>query len=114
MREAVIVSTARTGIGKAGRGYFNATEAPVLGAHAMNAAVERAGIDPARIDDVFYGAGNEWGTQGGNLARMCVFAAGLPITVPAFTLDRKCGSGLTASALAAPRTSPPRWARPTS
>ena len=101
MREAVIVSTARTGIGKAGRGYFNATEAPVLGAHAMNAAVERAGIDPARIDDVFYGAGNEWGTQGANLARMCLFAAGLPITVPAFTLDRKCGSGLTAIALAA-------------
>ncbi|MBN8807698.1 MAG: acetyl-CoA C-acyltransferase [Sphingomonas sp.] len=101
MREAVIVSTARTGIGKANRGYFNATEAPVLGAHVMNAAVERAGIDPARIDDVFYGAGNEWGTQGGNLARMCVFAAGLPITVPAFTLDRKCGSGLTAIAHAA-------------
>ena len=101
MREAVIVSTARTGIGKAGRGYFNATEAPVLGAHAMTAAVERAGIDPARIDDVFYGAGNEWGTQGANLARMCVFAAGLPVSVPAFTLDRKCGSGLTAIALAA-------------
>ena len=101
MREAVIVSTARTGIGKAGRGYFNATEAPILGAHVMNAAVERAGIDPARIDDVFYGAGNEWGTQGANLARMCVFAAGLPVTVPAFTLDRKCGSGLTAIALAA-------------
>jgi acetyl-CoA C-acetyltransferase len=101
MREAVIVSTARTGIGKANRGYFNNTEAPVLGAHVMNAAVERAGIDPARIDDVFYGAGNEFGTQGFNLARMCVFAAGLPLEVPGFTLDRKCGSGLTAIALAA-------------
>jgi acetyl-CoA C-acetyltransferase len=101
MREAVIVSTARTGIGKAGRGYFNATEAPVLGGHAMNAAVERAGIDPARIDDVFFGAGNQWGTQGGNLARMCLFAGGLPQSVPAFSLDRKCGSGLTAAALAA-------------
>jgi acetyl-CoA C-acetyltransferase len=101
MREAVIVATARTGIGKANRGYFNDTEATVLGAHVMQAAVARAGIDPARIDDVFFGAGNQWGTQGANLARMSVFAAGLPIEVPAFTLDRKCGSGLTAVALAA-------------
>ncbi|UUL82094.1 acetyl-CoA C-acyltransferase [Sphingomonas qomolangmaensis] len=101
MREAVIVSTARTGIGKAGRGYFNATEAPVLGGHVMRAAIERAGIDPARIDDVFFGAGNQWGTQGANLARMCLFAAGLPQSIPAFSLDRKCGSGLTAVALAA-------------
>ena len=101
MREAVIVSTARTGIGKANRGYFNITEAPAIGAHVMNAAVERAGIDPARIDDVFFGAGNEWGTQGYNVARNTIFAAGLPTSVPAFTLDRKCGSGLTAIALAA-------------
>ncbi|MEA1015344.1 acetyl-CoA C-acyltransferase [Sphingosinicella sp. LY1275] len=101
MREAAIVSTARTAIGKAGRGYFNATEAPVLGAHVMRAAIERAGIDPDRIGDVFYGAGNQWGTQGSNLARMCVFAAGLPVSLPAFSLDRKCGSGLTAIALAA-------------
>lgn len=101
MREAVIVSTARTAIGKANRGYFNNTEATLIGAHVMNAAVDRAGIDPRRIDDVFYGAGNQWGTQGFNLARMCVFAAGLPTEVPAFTLDRKCGSGLTAIALAA-------------
>jgi len=101
MREAAIVSTARTGIGKAGRGYFNDTEAPILAAHVMNAAIERAGIDPARIDDVFYGAGNQWGTQGANLGRMALFAAGIPNSVPAFTLDRKCGSGLTAIALAA-------------
>ena len=67
----------------------------------MNAAVERAGIDPARIDDVFWGVGNQWGTQGGNAGRMAVFAGGLPHSVPAFTLDRKCGSGLTALALAA-------------
>ena len=67
----------------------------------MNAAVERAGIDPARIDEVFWGVGNQWGTQGGNAGRMAVFAAGLPESVPAFTLDRKCGSGLTAVALAA-------------
>ncbi len=101
MREAAIVSTARTGIGKAGRGYFNDTEAPVLAAHVINAAVERAGIDPARIDDVFYGMGNQWGTQGANMARMALFAAGIPHSVPAFSLDRKCGSGLTAIALAA-------------
>ncbi|PSO09851.1 MULTISPECIES: acetyl-CoA C-acyltransferase [unclassified Sphingobium] len=101
MREAVIVSTARTGIGKANRGYFKNTEAPVLGGHVMKAAIERAGIDPERIDDIFYGAGNQWGTQGTNIARMCVFAAGLPIQLPAFSLDRKCGSGLTALAMAA-------------
>lgn len=101
MREAAIVSTARTGIGKAYRGAFNATEAPVLAAHVMNAAIARAGIDPARIDDIFWGVGNQWGTQGGNAGRMAVFAAGLPQSVPAFTLDRKCGSGLTALALAA-------------
>ena len=101
MREAAIVSTARTGIGKAYRGYFNATEAPVLAGHVMNAAVERARIDPARIDDVFWGVGGQWGTQGGNAGRMAIFAGGLPESVPAFTLDRKCGSGLTAVALAA-------------
>ncbi|MBW4330150.1 acetyl-CoA C-acyltransferase [Stakelama sp. CBK3Z-3] len=101
MREAAIIATARTGIGKAYRGAFNETEAPVLGAHVMNAAIERAGIDPARIDDVFWGAGNQWGTSGGNAGRMAIFAAGLPETIPAFTLDRKCGSGLTSLALAA-------------
>ena len=101
MREAAIVSTARTAIGKAYRGAFNATEAPVLAGHVMNAAVERAGIDAARIDDVFWGVGNQWGTQGANAGRMAIFAGGLPDSVPAFTLDRKCGSGLTAVALAA-------------
>ncbi|WP_375421271.1 thiolase family protein [uncultured Sphingomonas sp.] len=101
MREAAIVSTARTGIGKAYRGYFNATEAPALAGHVMNAAVERAGVDPARIDEIFWGVGNQWGTQGGNAGRMAVFAGGLPRSVPAFTLDRKCGSGLTAVAMAA-------------
>ena len=101
MREAAIVSTARTAIGKAYRGAFNATEAPVLAGHVMNAAVDRAGIDAARIDDVFWGVGNQWGTQGGNAGRMAIFAGGLPDSVPAFTLDRKCGSGLTAVALAA-------------
>ena len=101
MREAAIISTARTAIGKAYRGAFNATEAPVLAGHVMNAAVERAGIDPLRIADIFWGVGNQWGTQAGNAGRMAVFAGGLPESVPAFTLDRKCGSGLTAVALAA-------------
>ena len=101
MREAAIVSTARTAIGKAYRGAFNATEAPVLAGHVMNAAVARAGIEAVRIDDVFWGVGNQWGTQGGNAGRMAIFAGGLPDSVPAFTLDRKCGSGLTAVALAA-------------
>ena len=95
MREAAIVSTARTAIGKAYRGAFNATEAPVLAGHVMNAVVERARVDPARIDEVFWGVGNQWGTQGGNAGRMAIFAGGLPESVPAFTLDRKCGSGLT-------------------
>ena len=101
MREAAIIATARTGIGRAYKGYFNATEAPVLAGHVMNAAVERAGIDAARIDDIFWGVGSQWGEQGGNAGRMAVFAGGLPHSVPAFTLDRKCGSGLTAVALAA-------------
>ncbi|MEN2787800.1 acetyl-CoA C-acyltransferase [Sphingomonas qilianensis] len=101
MREAAIIATARTPIGKAYRGAFNATEAPVLAAHVINAAVERAGIDPQRLDEVFWGVGGQYGTQGGNAGRMAVFAAGLPESVPAFTLDRKCGSGLTAVALAA-------------
>ena len=101
MREAAIFSTARTAIGKAYRGAFNATEAPVLAAHVMDAAVERAGIDPTRIDEIFWGVGNQWGTQGGNAGRMASFASSLPHSVPSFTLDRKCGSGLTAVALAA-------------
>ncbi len=101
MREAAIVATARTPVGRAYRGAFNATEAPVLAGHVMNAAVERAGIDPARIDDVYWGVGGQWGTQGGNAGRMGIFAGQLPHSVPAFTLDRKCGSGLTAVALAA-------------
>jgi acetyl-CoA C-acetyltransferase len=101
MREAAIIATARTAIGRAHRGAYNDTEAPVLAAHVLRAVVERAGIDPARVDDVFFGAGNQWGTQSYNLGRLAVHAAGLPRSVPAFTLDRKCGSGLTTAALAA-------------
>ncbi|WEK56774.1 MAG: acetyl-CoA C-acyltransferase [Candidatus Brevundimonas phytovorans] len=102
MREAAIVSTARTGVGKAYRGAFNNTEAPVLSAHVIDAAVARAGIDPARVDDLYLGVGNHWGTQSYNLGRLSVHASVLPDeTVSGFTLDRKCSSGLNALALAA-------------
>ncbi|WP_226016626.1 acetyl-CoA C-acyltransferase [Novosphingobium sp. FKTRR1] len=101
MREAAIVSTARTGVGKAYRGAFNDTEAPVLSAHVVNAALDRAGIDPARVDDVYLGVGNHWNTQSYNLGRLTVHASNLPDTTGGFTLDRKCSSGLNAIALAA-------------
>lgn len=101
MREAAIISTARTPVAKAFKGALNDTDAPEFMGHAMKAAVDRAGIDPARIDDVLVGVGTQWGTQGGNLARMAIFAAGLPLSIPGTTLDRKCGSGLTTLAYAA-------------
>ena len=101
MREAAIVSTARTGVGKAHRGAFNDTEAPVLAAHVVDAAIARAGIDPARIDDVYLGVGNHWNTQSYNLGRLTVHGSVLPDTTGGFTLDRKCSSGLNAIALAA-------------
>ncbi|MGF7147078.1 acetyl-CoA C-acetyltransferase [Sphingomonas zeicaulis] len=100
MREAVIVSTARTGIGRAYRGALNDTEAPVLSGHVVRAAVARAGIDPARVDDIFLGVGTQSGTQSYNLGRLTAATSGLR-NVPGFALDRKCGSGLTAVALAA-------------
>lgn len=101
MREAAIVSTARTGVGKAYRGAFNDTEAPVLAAHVVNAAIERSGIDAARVDDVYLGVGNHWNTQSYNLGRLAVHGSQLPDTTGGFTLDRKCSSGLNAIALAA-------------
>lgn len=101
MREAAIISTARTGVGKAYRGAFNDTEAPVLSAHVVNAALDRAGIDPARVDDVYLGVGNHWNTQSYNLGRLTVHGSKLPDSVAGFTLDRKCSSGLNAIALAA-------------
>lgn len=101
MREAAIVSTARTGIARAFKGAFNDTDAPRLAGHVMAAAIERAGVDPARIEDTIYGVASQFGTQGNNLGRTALFAAGLPLSIPATTVDRKCGSGLTALALAA-------------
>ena len=101
MRECAIISTARTAIGRAHRGAFNDTEAPLLAAHSLTHAVARANIDPARIEDVVMGAGSQWGTQSYNVGRLAVHAAGLPDSIPGVTLDRKCGSGLTALAFAA-------------
>jgi acetyl-CoA C-acetyltransferase len=101
MREAAIISTARTGVGKAYRGAFNDTEAPRMAAHVVDAAIARAGIDPARIDDVYMGCANQWNTQSYNLGRLAVHGSVLPNTVAGFTLDRKCSSGLNALALAA-------------
>ncbi|MEC3768332.1 MULTISPECIES: acetyl-CoA C-acyltransferase [Cupriavidus] len=94
MKDAVIVAVARTPIGKAFRGAFNDTEAPVLGGHVVRAVVERAGVDPAEVDDVLIGAAAQQGTQGYNLGRLSAVAAGLPDSVPGMTMDRMCGSGL--------------------
>lgn len=101
MRDAVIVSTARTPIGKAYRGAFNNTAGPTLGSFSATAAVERAGIDPAEIADCVWGSALQQGTQGGNLARNVALRSGFPISTPGMTLDRQCSSGLMAIATAA-------------
>lgn len=101
MREAVIISTARTPIGKAYRGAFNNTEAPTLGGHAVKHAVERAGLDPAEVDDVMMGCAMPQGSQGQNIGRQIGLAAGLPVTTAGMTVDRQCSSGMMAIALAA-------------
>ncbi len=101
MREAVIVSTARTPIGKAYRGAFNNTEAPTLGGHAVRHAVERAGLEPAEVEDVVMGCAMPQGTQGLNVTRQVALAAGLPVTTAAMTVDRQCSSGMMAIATAA-------------
>ena len=101
MKEAVIVSTARTAIGKAYRGAFNDTEAPALGGHVIRAAVERAKIDPALVDDVILGIAAQQGTQGYTVGRLAGYVAGLPRSVPGMALDRMCSSGMIAIADAA-------------
>lgn len=101
MVDAVIVSTARTPIGKAYRGAFNATHSPTLLGHAIRHAVQRAGIEPDRIEDAVIGSVLNAGTAGSNIARNGVLAAGLPVSVGAQTLDRQCASGLMAIATAA-------------
>jgi acetyl-CoA C-acetyltransferase len=101
MRSAVIVSTARTPIGRAYRGAFNNTASPTLSAMSIRAAVERAGIDGAEVDDVCWGSALQQGSQAGNTARTSLLRAGLPVTVPGMTIDRQCSSGLMAIATAA-------------
>ena len=100
MRDAVIVSAARTPIGRAYRGAFNATPGASLGALSLAEAVKRAGIDGAEIDDVVWGAALQQGSQGGNIARQVALKAGLPVTVSGMSLDRQCSSGLMAIATA--------------
>jgi acetyl-CoA C-acetyltransferase len=101
MADAVIVSAARTPIGKAYRGLFNDTEAPTMGGLAIRAAVARAGVDPAEIDDVIMGCAMPQGTTSLNVGRLSALAAGLPVTVSGMTMDRQCSSGLMAIATAA-------------
>lgn len=101
MREAVIVSTARTGLAKSFRGGLNNTEAPAMGGHVVRAAVERAGIDPAEVDDCIFGAAAPQGTQGYNIGRLSGIAGGLPDTVSGMQIERQCSSGLMSIATAA-------------
>jgi acetyl-CoA C-acetyltransferase/acetyl-CoA acyltransferase len=103
MREAVIVSTARTPLTKAHRGEFNITPGPTLAAFAVRAAIERAGIDPTIIEDAILGCGYPEGTTGRNIARQAVIRAGLPLTIAGTTVNRFCASGLQAIAMAAGR-----------
>jgi len=103
MREAVIVSTARTPIGRAARGAFNNTHGADLGGHVIRHAVERAGIDPAEVEDVILGCGGPEGATGFNIGRQAVFRAGLPVTASGAVISRDCSSGMQAIATAAHR-----------
>ena len=100
-RDAVIVSTARTAIGRAYKGGFNATLGPTLGAYALAPAIERAGIEPGELQDVVWGSALQQGTQAGNIARQVALRAGAPVSVSGMSLDRQCASGLMAIATAA-------------
>lgn len=101
MREAVIVSTARTGLAKSVRGGFNLTHGAALGGHAIKHAVERAKLDPAEVEDVYLGCANPEGATGGNIARQAALWADMPVSVAGATINRFCSSGLNAIALAA-------------
>jgi acetyl-CoA C-acetyltransferase len=103
MTDAVIVSTARTGLAKSWKGAFNLTYGPTLAAHAIEHAVKRAGIDPGEVEDVILGAAMLEGTTGGNVARVAALRAGLPISVGGVSINRFCSSGLNAIAMAAHR-----------
>jgi acetyl-CoA C-acetyltransferase len=101
MKEAVIVATARTPIGKAYRGAFNNLEAPTLGGHAIRAALAKAGIAPDQVDDVVMGCALQQGSSGYNIGRLAGVAAGLPSSVSGVSMDRQCASGMMAIATAA-------------
>jgi acetyl-CoA C-acetyltransferase len=103
MTDAVIVSTARTGLAKSWRGAFNMTHGATLGGHVVKAAVERAGIDPAEVEDVIMGCANPEGATGSNIARQIALRAGLPVTAAGVTVNRFCSSGLQTIAMAAQR-----------
>lgn len=100
MREAVIVSTARTPIGRAYRGVFNNTDAPTMGGHAIRHAVAKADIDSKAVEDVIMGCGMPQGTQSQNIARLCALSGDLPVTTAGMTIDRQCSSGMMAIATA--------------
>jgi acetyl-CoA C-acetyltransferase len=101
MKEAVIVSTARTGLTKSHRGSFNNLDVPSMVAPVIRAVLERAGVEPGEVEDVLMGAAVQQGTQGFNVARQCAIAAGLPVTTAGMSVDRQCSSGLMAVATAA-------------
>ncbi|WP_176097829.1 acetyl-CoA C-acyltransferase [Burkholderia cepacia] len=103
MTEAVIVSTARTPLAKSWRGAFNMAHGATLGGHVVAAALERAKLDPARVEDVIMGCANPEGATGANIARQIALRAGLPVSVPGMTVNRFCSSGLQTIALAAQR-----------
>ncbi len=103
MTDAVIVSTARTPLAKSWRGSFNMTHGATLGGHAVKHAVERAGIDPAEVEDVFFGCSTPEGATGSNIARQIALRAGLPVTTAGATVNRFCSSGLQTIAMAAQR-----------
>ena len=103
MADAVIVSTARTGIGKAYRGAFNNTHGATMGGHVVAHAVQRAGIDPAEVEDVIFGCALPEGATGQNVARQVALRAGLPVTTSGVTVNRFCSSGMQAIAMAAHR-----------
>ena len=101
MKEAVIVSTARTGIGRAYKGAFNNTNGPTMAGWIIAEAVKRAGIDPAEVEDCIMGCAMQQGTTGANIGRLAALAGGLPVTVSGMTIDRQCSSGMMAIATAA-------------
>src|SRR3989304_3337854 len=103
MTDAVIVSTARTGLAKSWRGALNLTHGATMGGHVVRAAIERAGIDPGEVEDVLMGCAFPEGATGANIARQVALAAGLPVHVGGMTINRFCSSGLQTIALAAQR-----------